>query len=136
MSDSSQIIDDPIEVRRNKRQAIIDAGGQAYAQRFDVDAHSTELEEKYAKLEDGEQTEDVVNVAGRIVAFRGQGKVIFIVIRDAKGDLQLFVRINNVGEDEFAEIKREIKEDTLYVDCFVKITAELQNNKRKTKAIK
>ncbi len=105
MSGSSQIIDDPIEVRRNKRQAIIDAGGQAYAQRFDVDAHSTELEEKYAKLEDGEQTEDVVNVAGRIVAFRGQGKVIFIVIRDAKGDLQLFVRINNVGEDEFAEIK-------------------------------
>ena len=105
MSDASEIIDDPVEVRRNKRQAIIDAGGEAYARRFDIDAHSTELEEKYAQLGDGEQTEDVVHVAGRIVAFRGQGKVIFIVIRDTKGDLQLFVRINNVGEDAFAQIK-------------------------------
>jgi lysyl-tRNA synthetase, class II len=105
VSDASEIIDDPVEVRRNKRQAIIDAGGEAYARRFDIDAHSTELEEKYAQLGDGEQTEDVVHVAGRIVAFRGQGKVVFIVIRDAKGDLQLFVRINNVGEDAFAQIK-------------------------------
>ena len=104
-SAETQIIDDPVEVRRNKRQAIIDAGGQAYARRFDVDARSAQLEEKYASLEDGQTTEDVVNVAGRIVAFRGQGKVIFIVIRDAQGDLQLFVRINNVGEDAFARIK-------------------------------
>lgn len=105
MSNTSEVIDDPIEVRRNKRQAMIDAGGEPYARRFDISARSTELEERYASLGDGETTEDVVKVAGRIVAFRGQGKVIFLVIRDAQGDLQLFVRINNVGEEAFAKIK-------------------------------
>ena len=101
----AEIIDDPIEVRRNKRQALIDAGENPYGSAFEVSAKTVELEEKYAELEDGADTEDVVRVAGRIVAFRGQGKVAFIVIRDATGDLQLFCRINNVGEDEFAKIK-------------------------------
>lgn len=100
-----EVIDDPVEVRRNKRQAIIDAGGEAYARRFEASDHAAALEERYAGLEDGETTEDVVSVAGRIMAIRNQGKVAFIVIRDATADLQLFVRINNVGEDAFARIK-------------------------------
>ena len=108
MSDQNttpEVIDDPIEVRRNKRAALIEAGVNPYGHAFEVSAKAIELEEKYAELEDGQDTEDVVTVAGRIVAFRGQGKVVFIVIRDATGDLQLFTRINNVGEEAFAQIK-------------------------------
>ncbi len=100
-----EVIDDPIEVRRNKRQALIDAGEQPYGNRFDYTDYTCDLEERYAELEDGATTEDVVKVAGRIMAIRRQGKIMFVVIKDAKGSLQLFVRINNVGEEAFEQIK-------------------------------
>ena len=77
-----EVIDDPIEVRRNKRQALIDAGQSPYAVRFDVSDYCADLEARYSELEDGAETEDRVAVAGRIMAIRNQGKVAFIVIRD------------------------------------------------------
>ena len=103
--DDLEVIDDPIEVRRNKRQALIDAGEQPYGDRFDYTDHTSDLEERYAELEDGATTEDMVKVAGRIMAIRRQGKIMFVVIKDATGNLQLFVRINNVGEEAFEQIK-------------------------------
>ena len=100
-----RIEDDPIEVRKAKRLALIAAGEEPYGRNFQVTARAAELEERYKDLPAGESTEDFVQVAGRIMAFRNQGKAIFIVLRDATGDLQLFVRINVVGEDAFARIK-------------------------------
>ena len=100
-----RIEDDPIEVRKAKRLALIAAGEEPYGRNFQVTARAAELEERYKDLPAGESTEDFVQVAGRIMAFRNQGKAIFIVLRDASGYLQLFVRINVVGEDAFARIK-------------------------------
>ncbi len=99
--------DDPIEVRKNKRTALIDAGGEAYARRFDVDAHVSELEEQYVHLADGQDADDgrIVHVAGRIMAIRDQGKLAFIVLRDGTGDIQVFARINVLGEDEYTRMK-------------------------------
>jgi lysyl-tRNA synthetase class 2 len=56
-------------------------------------------------LEDGETSEDRVRVAGRVMALRDQGKIVFIVLHDATGDIQLFCRINALGDDAFAELK-------------------------------
>ena len=100
-----EVIDDPIEVRRNKRQAIIDAGKDPYGSRFEVTDHVADLEARYVDLEDGASTEDEVKVAGRIMAKRNQGKLVFIDLMDSTGTVQLFVRINNVGEEHFEEIK-------------------------------
>ncbi len=112
MSDSSkntgaqaEVVDDPREVRLGKRQALIEAGFNPYGHRFDVTDHAADLEECYTELENGANTEDVVRVAGRIMAFRRQGKVCFIVLHDASGDIQLFVRINNVGEEAYERVK-------------------------------
>ena len=102
---AQEVIDDPIEVRKNKRQAIIDAGGEPYGSRFAVTAHVADLEEKYVGLENGASTEDEYAVAGRVMAFRNQGKMVFIDLKDATGVVQLFIRINNVGEESFAQIK-------------------------------
>ena len=57
MSDASEeIIDDPVEVRRNKRQALIDAGRDPYGHAF-ASSHTVEqLDEQYARLEDGQDT--------------------------------------------------------------------------------
>ncbi|MDR3037608.1 MAG: lysine--tRNA ligase, partial [Coriobacteriales bacterium] len=98
-------IDDPIAVRKAKREALIAQGAEPYARHFEVSAHVRELEERYATLADGDATEDVVRVAGRVMALRDQGKVLFAVVRDSTGDIQLFCRVNVLGEDRFAQVK-------------------------------
>jgi lysyl-tRNA synthetase class 2 len=97
--------DDPIAVRRAKLDSLRANGEEPYRLRYDVDARSTELAERYSALADGEATTDVVRVAGRVVALRDQGKALFIVMRDATGDLQLFCRSDVLGETALARAK-------------------------------
>ena len=101
----SEIVDDPIEVRKAKRQALIDAGNSPYAFSFEASAKAGELGERYIDLPDGETTDDLVSVAGRIMAIRDQGKVAFIVLHDSTGDIQLFCRINTLGPEAYEELK-------------------------------
>ncbi|MCL2883320.1 MAG: lysine--tRNA ligase [Coriobacteriia bacterium] len=96
---------DPSEVRKAKRQRLIAAGQNPYGQAFAASSHAAELEGRYAGLADGEGTEDVVSLAGRVMAIRNQGKAIFMVLRDSTADIQVFVRANNHSEDEFGAIK-------------------------------
>ncbi len=101
----NEIIDDPIEVRLGKRQFLIDEGIEAYARRFDRDNVIADLIERYVDLESGVDVDDCVAVCGRIVAKRDQGKICFLVLRDQTGEIQIFCRMNLVGEDAFAKIK-------------------------------
>ena len=89
-------------VRRARRQALIDAGINPYPIKSVVTAHAAELEERYGALEAGEDTTDVYSLAGRIRALRNQGKVAFIVLEDCTGQMQLFCRINNLSEADWA----------------------------------
>ncbi|MEQ3361764.1 lysine--tRNA ligase [Raoultibacter massiliensis] len=102
---AEQIEDDPIEVRRAKREALLAAGKNPYGHAFEYSHHIEELDAKYADLPDGESTEDAVKVAGRIMAKRDQGKIMFLELRDATADIQLFCRINTLGEEVYAELK-------------------------------
>lgn len=104
---NEQIIeDDPIEVRRAKREALLAEGKNPYGHAaFEYSHHIADLDEKYAELADGENTEDAVSIAGRVMAKRVQGKIIFFELQDATGRIQLFCRINALGEDVFAEMK-------------------------------
>ena len=100
-----EIEDDPIEVRKAKRAAMIEAGLNPYGHAFDYTHHASDLDRDYSNLEDGESTEDAVRFAGRIMAKRVQGKVSFLTVRDATGEIQLFCRINALGEDAYAQLK-------------------------------
>lgn len=103
---NEQIIeDDPIEVRRAKRAAMLAEGKNPYGHAFAYSHHVSDLDAAYAELGDGENTEDRVDVAGRVMAKRVQGKIIFFELQDATGRIQLFCRINALGEDAFAEMK-------------------------------
>lgn len=102
---AEQIEDDPIEVRRAKREALLAAGKNPYGHAFEYSHHIEELDAKYADLPDGGSTEDAVKVAGRIMAKRDQGKIMFLELRDATADIQLFCRINTLGEEVYAELK-------------------------------
>ena len=97
--------DDPFLVRRAKLDALRSSGEQPYVDHWDVTARAAQLEAAHAELEPGAETETVVSVAGRLVAKRDQGKIVFLVIRDATGDLQLFTRVNLIGEVAFEAVK-------------------------------
>ncbi len=99
---SREAINDERAIRRGRRQALIDAGIEPYPIRSTVTAHASELEERYADLEAGSDTADEYSVAGRIRAFRKQGKACFIVLEDVTGSIQLFCRIDNLSEDDWA----------------------------------
>lgn len=108
MSDDTKapmVEDDPIEVRKSKREALINAGVDPYGHAFERSAYVNELIERYADLEDGEATEDEVSVAGRVMAKRVQGKIAFLELQDPTGTIQLFCRINALGEEAFAQVK-------------------------------
>ena len=96
---------DERSVRLGRRSALIEAGVNPYPEHCEVSDHVADLVERYATLEDGADTADVVSVAGRVRAKRGQGKVIFIELQDSTGTIQLFCRINDLGEEGFAAVK-------------------------------
>jgi lysyl-tRNA synthetase class 2 len=60
------------------------------------------------QLEAGASTEDVVRVAGRAMLVRGQGKLVFVTLRDGTGALQLFVSQGDLGPEEFARFRDDV----------------------------
>ena len=57
---------------------------------FDRTAEAGLLHERYASLGPGEETDDVVSVAGRVMLVRPQGRLAFATLRDSSGQVQLF----------------------------------------------
>ena len=57
---------------------------------FDHNAYAAALQEAYQHLENGEESGAHVNVAGRVMLLRTQGKLAFATMRDSTGEIQLF----------------------------------------------
>ncbi len=74
--------------------------------RLDVDARVASLIAEYADLEDGEETERVVTIAGRVMLLRDQGKLAFATLREGDGsEIQLFALSKVLdGYDEFVKL--------------------------------
>jgi lysyl-tRNA synthetase class 2 len=94
-----------LAARRAKLEALSQDGTEPYADRFDVTYRAAELQAEHDDLESGAETAHHVSVAGRVMAIRDQGKMAFVVLRDATGDIQLFCRSNAMGSDTFEMIK-------------------------------
>jgi lysyl-tRNA synthetase class 2 len=93
--------EDVTAIRLAKIDALRESGVEPYPDHFDRSITADELASTYASLEAGAETEDVVSAAGRIVAKRDQGKVLFLVLRDGTGEIQLFCRSNVLGSELF-----------------------------------
>lgn len=98
-------INDERAVRRAKRQELIDAGINPYPIESNVDAHAGGIRMRYESLEDGVVTQDEYTIAGRIRAKRMQGKLGFLVLEDVTGEIQLFCRVNDLGEEQWNLLK-------------------------------
>lgn len=104
-ADQASTLNDERATRLAKRAALFEAGQNPYPEHSELEDYVADIETKYAGLADGEDTEDVVKIAGRVVAKRGQGKIMFIVVRDATAEIQLFCRINDMDEAAWNTLK-------------------------------
>ena len=104
-AEQASMLNDERATRLAKRAALFEAGRNPYPEHSELEDYVADIESKYVGLADGEDTEDVVKIAGRVVAKRGQGKIMFIVVRDATGETQLFCRINDMDETAWQTLK-------------------------------
>lgn len=105
VADQASTLNDERATRLAKRAALFEVGQNPYPEHSEIEDYVVDIEAKYADLADGEDTEDVVKIGGRVVAKRGQGKIMFIVVRDATAEIQLFCRINDMDEAAWNTLK-------------------------------
>ena len=85
--------------RLHKYQKAIEDGGFPYA--FTRTDTAGQIKDRYADLEPGDETGDVVTVAGRLMNTRVMGKLAFAVVKDVTGTIQLFVDKRSLGDEAF-----------------------------------
>ena len=91
-----------LRIRREKLAELQNAGKDPFViTKYDVTHHSTEIKENFEALE-----EQTVRLAGRIMSKRGMGKVVFADLQDGEGRIQLFIKIDEVGEEVLAAFKK------------------------------
>ncbi|KUG51801.1 lysine--tRNA ligase [Serinicoccus chungangensis] len=89
-----------IAVRQGKRQAMLDAGVDPYPVEVPVTHTLAQVREGWAHLETGEETDDVVGVAGRVMFVRNTGKLCFASLQSGDGTrLQAMLSLAEVGQD-------------------------------------
>ena len=92
-------------VRLQKLQNLRDADADPYSGNCDQTHTSAQAKALYEKL-GLEETKETVSVAGRIVTFRVMGKATFLKIQDREGVLQIYVKRDEVGEEEYKVFKK------------------------------
>lgn len=88
-------------VRREKLEKIKDMGIDPFGHVFKRDAFSSDIKEKYKDIDHDafENMDDKATVAGRIMFIRKMGKASFFTIKDKTGSIQIYISINDVGEE-------------------------------------
>lgn len=102
----SPAIDNVTQQKMDKLAALRAAGVDPYPYGYHRNHTAVEAVSLLEKNKETYQTQELkVNVAGRIMAKRGMGKTAFMDLRDGSGKIQLFFRINIVGENKYPQIK-------------------------------
>ncbi len=103
MSDINVNLSEQEQVRRAKLQKLAEEGKNPYEKtKFDVNSHSDEIKDNFDALEGKE-----VAIAGRLMSRRIMGKASFTHISDRNGEIQVYVKRDDIGEEEYASFKKD-----------------------------
>ena len=95
-------VSEQAQIRRDKLAALQAEGRDPFVQtKFDFDADSAAIKADFEAFEG-----KTVSLAGRLMSKRGMGKVSFCDLQDSTGRIQLFVKIDELGEEEFEYFKK------------------------------
>ena len=124
------------KIRMDKLEELKAAGNNPFEiTKYNVTAHNADAKAEYEAFEatckeqagdDEEKLKELletgrktVSIAGRIMSWRDMGKANFIDIRDKTDRMQVYVRMNDIGKEEFAEFKKWDIGDIVGVEGFV-----------------
>jgi len=100
--EDAQELSEILQIRRDKLTALCEAGQNPYEKvKFDFDTYTSDILCGFESLEG-----KTVKLAGRMMSRRDMGKANFIDIADAKGRVQCYIRVNDIGEDTFEQYKK------------------------------
>ncbi len=107
-----------LRIRRDKRDRLLAAGIAPYPVSVPRTHSLEQVREQWGHLEQGEETQDVVGVAGRVVFIRNTGKLAFATLQEGIGTrLQVMLSLAEVGEESLAAWKTDVDlGDHVYVE--------------------
>lgn len=91
-----QELSELLRIRHQKLAEIKEMGIEPYGERFNQSHHANEISTDFEKFEGRK-----ISIAGRIMARRGHGKASFAQVQDMTGQIQIYVRLNDVGEEVY-----------------------------------
>ncbi len=98
-----------MQVRRDKRDRLLASGRQPHPVSVARTHSLAEVRERWGHLEQGEETQDAVGVAGRVVFIRNTGKLAFATLQEGIGTrLQVMLSLAEVGEEALADWKAQV----------------------------
>ena len=113
--EQEQDVNELRQIRVDKLNAMRAAGKDPFTvTTADQNIHSNEIAERFEELENKD-----VCICGRMMSRRDMGKANFIDVRDRNGRMQVYVKIDEVGEDVFADFKKWDIGDIIEVNGFV-----------------
>ena len=94
-------------VRREKCEKLRELGIDPFGHRFDRDSYAKDIHDRYDSVDHDafENMDDTAKVAGRIMFIRRMGKASFFTIQDKTGSIQIYISINDVGEETYELFK-------------------------------
>ncbi|MDR7855696.1 lysine--tRNA ligase [Tissierella sp.] len=93
-------LNEMLMMRREKLNELVQKGKNPFLiEKFDYTHHSSTIKDEFEEL-DGK----AVAVAGRVMSRRGHGKVSFIDLQDSEGRIQIFVKQDVLGEEEYKDL--------------------------------
>ena len=104
---TEQDISQQAAVRRQKLADLCEAGQNPFViTKYQQDAYSADLKQEFIDLPAEAETGKIVSLAGRMMSKRIMGKASFAHLRDQKGDIQIFVKRDLLGEEAYAAFKK------------------------------
>lgn len=100
-----QDMNELMKVRRDKLAAFEAKGVAPFGHRFEVSHHAKDVLEQFAHLEGEEESSEEITIAGRLMAIRGHGKASFSVLMDRSGRIQIYFKLDVLGEEKYSQFK-------------------------------
>jgi len=100
MSGTEENLNEMLMMRREKLKKLKELGKDPFViEKYEYTHHSTTIKDNFEELE-----EKTVSVAGRIMSRRGHGKVCFMDLQDSKGKIQIFIKMDVIGKEEYEHL--------------------------------
>lgn len=93
-----------IKVRHEKMKAFEEKGVAPFGHRFEVTHHAADIRKEFGDIE-GEEDAGEVKIAGRLMAIRGHGKASFATISDRTGNMQIYFKLDILGDEKYSQFK-------------------------------